>query len=122
MIPATQRFYEAVINRSLVARKDDEVLARHLRNAVTKTDSRGSRVVKESQTSVRKIDAAVAAIMAFDRASHVQVGAPQVWSLSETVARLQAERAAKTAGGQPAPPGSTSAVASRPDGVKFIRF
>jgi phage terminase large subunit-like protein len=37
-----------------------------------KTDSRGSRLAKESKSSARKIDLAVAAVMAFDRAQFVK--------------------------------------------------
>jgi phage terminase large subunit-like protein len=44
-------------------------LARHLANAVLKTDSRGSRIVKESPHSPRRIDLAAAAVMAVDQAA-----------------------------------------------------
>jgi phage terminase large subunit-like protein len=36
---------------------------------VTKIDALGPRIVKEKRDSPRKIDAAVAAVLAFDRAS-----------------------------------------------------
>lgn len=85
MVPATQRFYEAVLNRSLV-HAGDPVLGRHLRNCVVKSDSRGSRVAKDAAGSQRKIDAAVAAIMAFDRACRPQSTAPQVWDLAALLA------------------------------------
>jgi phage terminase large subunit-like protein len=68
MIPATQRFYELVTTAGLT-HSGDPRLTRHLANAVMKTDSRGSRIVKESPHSPRKIDLAVAAIMAADRAA-----------------------------------------------------
>lgn len=68
MVPATQRFYEAVLNGTLT-HSGDERLARHVGNAVIKTDARGSRLSKDSKSSGRKIDLAVAAVMAFDRAS-----------------------------------------------------
>jgi phage terminase large subunit-like protein len=68
MTPATQRFYEAVINRGLT-HSGDPRLARHIGNAVLKTDHRGQRLVKETTYSARKIDLAVAAAMALDRAS-----------------------------------------------------
>ena len=67
LAPATARFYEAVINRHLT-HDNDARLARHLSNCVLKTDSRGQRVTKESRTSTRHIDAAIAALMALDRA------------------------------------------------------
>ena len=71
MTPATQRFYEAVLNRGL-SHSGDPVLGRHIANAVPKVDSRGQRIVKESVRSDRKIDLAVAAVMAFDRAASVE--------------------------------------------------
>lgn len=68
MVPATQRFYEAVLNRT-VTHSGDPRLARHIGNCVIKTDGRGSRLAKDTKNSPRKIDLAVAAVMAFDRAS-----------------------------------------------------
>lgn len=68
MIPATQRFYELVMTRGL-SQSGDARLARHLGNAVVKTDSRGSRIVKDSPHSPRKIDLGVAGIMGVERAS-----------------------------------------------------
>lgn len=68
MTPATQRFYEAVMNEGLT-HSGDQTLARHISNAVLKVDARGQRITKEAKNSVRKIDLAVAAVMAFDRAS-----------------------------------------------------
>jgi phage terminase large subunit-like protein len=37
-------------------------------NATLKVDSRGARLAKDARNSPRKIDLAVAAVMAFDRA------------------------------------------------------
>jgi phage terminase large subunit-like protein len=71
MTPATQRFYEAVMNRGLT-HSGDPRLARHIGNAVLKVDSRGHRIMKENKSSPRKIDLAVAAVMAFDRAASVE--------------------------------------------------
>ena len=45
------------------------MVARHFTNAVVKMDNLGTRIVKEARNSPRKIDAAVAAIIAYDRAS-----------------------------------------------------
>jgi phage terminase large subunit-like protein len=70
MTPATQKFYELVANRALT-HSGDRRLARHLANAMLKVDSRGQRIVKEHKTSTRKIDLAVAAVMAVDRATVV---------------------------------------------------
>jgi phage terminase large subunit-like protein len=66
MVPATQKFYEAVMNQSFT-HDGDERLARHVSNTVTKTSSRGIMVAKA--TNKRKIDAAVAAIFGYDRAT-----------------------------------------------------
>jgi len=68
MVPATQRFYEAVINRS-VTHSGDPRLARHVDNCIVKVDSRGARLAKDAKNSPRKIDLAVAAVMALDRAA-----------------------------------------------------
>jgi phage terminase large subunit-like protein len=68
MVPATQRFYEAVLNQTL-SHSGDPRLARHVANCVIKTDQRGSRLAKDSKNSPRKIDLAVASVMALERAS-----------------------------------------------------
>jgi phage terminase large subunit-like protein len=67
MVPATARFYEAVLNQGLT-HSGDPRLARHMDNATLKVDSRGARLAKDARNSPRKIDLAVAAVMAFDRA------------------------------------------------------
>jgi phage terminase large subunit-like protein len=66
MVPATQKFYEAVVNQSFT-HDGDERLARHIANCVTKQSSRGVMVAKAS--SKRKVDAAVASIFGYDRAT-----------------------------------------------------
>jgi len=66
MVPATQKFYEAVVNQSFT-HDGDERLARHISNCVTKQSSRGLMVAKAS--SRRKVDAAVASIFGYDRAT-----------------------------------------------------
>jgi phage terminase large subunit-like protein len=68
MQPATARFYEAVVNGELT-HSGDSRLARHVGNAVLREDARGARLAKERRDSPRKIDAAVAAVMAHDRAA-----------------------------------------------------
>ena len=79
MTPATTRLYEAVVNRA-VTHSGDRRLARHVSNAVLKTDSRGTRLAKEHRDSARKIDLAVAAIMAVDRAGwHAGRGVPMIY-------------------------------------------
>jgi phage terminase large subunit-like protein len=68
MVPATQRFFEAVMNGGLT-HSGDHRLARHVGHCVIKSDSRGQRVTKESKYSSKKIDLAIAAVMSFDRAA-----------------------------------------------------
>jgi phage terminase large subunit-like protein len=68
MTPATARFYEAVVNGQLT-HSGDTRLARHVGNAVLREDARGARLAKERKDSPRRIDAAVAAVMAHDRAA-----------------------------------------------------
>lgn len=63
MVPATARFYEAVLNGQLT-HSGDERLARHVDNCTVYTDSRGARLRKDSRNSPRKIDLAIAAVMA----------------------------------------------------------
>jgi phage terminase large subunit-like protein len=79
MAPATQRFYELVTTRGLT-HSGDQRLARHVANTVLKSDSRGSRIVKESPHSPRKIDLAVAAVMAIDRAAFWAGKKPVNWA------------------------------------------
>jgi phage terminase large subunit-like protein len=68
MTPATARFYEAVVNGALT-HSGNSRLARHIGNAVLREDARGARLAKERKDSPRRIDAAVAAVMAHDRAA-----------------------------------------------------
>ncbi|MGH2970159.1 MAG: terminase large subunit domain-containing protein [Solirubrobacteraceae bacterium] len=68
MVPATQRFYEAVLNKTL-SHSGDKRLARHVGNCVLKVNQRGAQVSKETKNSPRKIDLAVAAIVALARAA-----------------------------------------------------
>jgi phage terminase large subunit-like protein len=68
MTPATARFYEAVVNQQ-PTHPGDSRLARHVSNAVLREDARGARLAKERKDSPRRIDAAVAAVMAHHRAA-----------------------------------------------------
>jgi len=68
MVPACAKFYDAVVEQRLI-QDGNPVLARHLANAVTKVDNLGPRIVKENRHSPRKIDGAVAAVLAVDRAT-----------------------------------------------------
>lgn len=67
MVPACTSFYDAVMEQRLT-HDGDPLLARHLSNAVIKIDNIGPRIVKENRASSRRIDAAVAAVVAYDRA------------------------------------------------------
>ena len=67
MSPATQRFFDMTVGGEL-SHDGHPGLSRHIGNATLKQDARGSRISKESRHSSKKIDAAVAAIMAVDRA------------------------------------------------------
>jgi phage terminase large subunit-like protein len=68
MVPACSKFYDAVVDGKMI-HDGNPLLARHLDNAVVKIDNLGPRIVKENRASQRRIDAAVAAVLAFDRAT-----------------------------------------------------
>lgn len=69
MAPATDRFYAAVVDQTLT-HDGDYKLAAHLAHAVAKRTPMGDLIAKDRKSSPRKIDAAVAAIVALDRAAH----------------------------------------------------
>jgi phage terminase large subunit-like protein len=68
MIPATAKVFDAVVEKQLI-QDGNPTLARHLDNCIIKSDAKGTRVTKEHNNSKRKIDAAIAFIIAFDRAT-----------------------------------------------------
>ena len=68
MVTSCAKFFDAVLDKKM-AHDGNPLLARHLSNAVVKSDNLGVRIVKENRNSSRRIDAAVAAIIAFDRAT-----------------------------------------------------
>jgi phage terminase large subunit-like protein len=68
MAPATQRFYE-LVTTGQISHDGDPRLTRHLRNALLKIDARGQRLVKDARNTSKKIDLAVASVMATDRAN-----------------------------------------------------
>jgi phage terminase large subunit-like protein len=70
LAPATASFYEAVLNKALTHDGSAE-LGRHISHAIIKQDPRGVRITKEYKKSPRRIDLAMAAIMAFDRAKEL---------------------------------------------------
>jgi hypothetical protein len=73
MMPATKKIFDAVVNR-LVAHDHNSALANHINNARTKETLRGFRLIKPTKTSSRKIDLAIAATMAHDRATTIRDG------------------------------------------------
>jgi phage terminase large subunit-like protein len=79
MVPATQQFYEAVLNKQLT-HSGDPRLARHVANCIVRVDQRGARVAKETKTSMRKIDLAVAALTAHGRAVSLFSTPPNRWT------------------------------------------
>lgn len=69
MSPATTGLREAVLNRELT-HSGHPGLGEHVANAVLRDDARGVRITKASKHSRRRIDLAVAVVMANARAAH----------------------------------------------------
>lgn len=67
MVPATQAFYDAVMDQNLT-HDGSPALARHIGNAVLRVDNKGARITKEYKASTKHIDLAVAAVIAHHRA------------------------------------------------------
>jgi phage terminase large subunit-like protein len=67
MVPACQDFYTGVMEKTL-SHDGDPRLASHIANAILKDDRHGPRIVKENKSSQRKIDLAVCAVGAYERA------------------------------------------------------
>lgn len=68
MAPATDRVYAAVMTQEL-SHDGDERLSQHISNAVAKSTAMGDLISKDKRNSNKKIDSAVAAIVAYDRAA-----------------------------------------------------
>jgi len=68
MVGSCAKFFDMVMDHDLV-HDGNPAMARHLSNAVVKQDNLGPRIVKESRSSPRKIDLAVAGVIAVDRAT-----------------------------------------------------
>lgn len=75
MVPSTAKFYDAVMSGN-IRHDHDPQLARHLDNCVIRTDRLGPRITKEHKGSPRKIDGAVCAVGAFDRATFYREAPP----------------------------------------------
>ena len=71
MVPACSQFAELVLTRAL-AHDHNPALSRHVANCHTRSDRYGVRVTKETRQSKRRIDAAVASIMALDVALRLE--------------------------------------------------
>lgn len=69
MGPATDRLFQLVME-ARVTHDGDARLARHVTNCIAKPSPHGDLVTKDRRMSPRKIDAAVAAVVAVDRAAH----------------------------------------------------
>lgn len=82
MAPATDRLYQAVSTGALT-HDGDPRLAAHIAHCVAKPTPLGDLVSKDKRGSPRKIDAAVAAIVAYDRAAwHTQRNRKRVRSFA----------------------------------------
>ena len=68
MAPATDRLYQAVVT-NVVTHDGDPKLSAHIAHCTAKATPMGDLVAKDKRGSPRKIDAAVAAIVAYDRAA-----------------------------------------------------
>lgn len=69
MAPATDRFYQLCADGRLT-HDGDVRLAAHVAHCVAKATPLGDLITKDRRMSPRKIDAAVAAVVAVDRAAH----------------------------------------------------
>lgn len=68
MAPATDKFYQAVVQGDLTL-ADDPAFIQHFHNAVAKSTTLGDSISKDKKNSKNKIDAAVGSILAFDQAT-----------------------------------------------------
>lgn len=68
MGPATDRLFQAVAEQA-ITHDGDERLAAHIAHCIAKATPHGDVVTKDKRMSTRKIDAAIAAIIAADRAA-----------------------------------------------------
>lgn len=66
MAPATDRLYQAIVDGS-VTQDGDPRLAAHMAHCVARPTPQGDVITKDKRGSPRKVDAAIAAIAAFDR-------------------------------------------------------
>lgn len=69
MGPATDRMFQAVVNQE-ITHDGSEGMAAHFSHATARSTAAGDLLQKDKRNSPRKIDAAVAAVIALDRAAH----------------------------------------------------
>ena len=87
MAPATAAFHQAAVTSHLTHDGNPD-LRRHVSNAVLIPNTRGDKLAKDSKHSPRKIDLAVAALMAFHRAAELKPSKPRVVDMNEEFARM----------------------------------
>ena len=68
MTQATVAMFEAIVDGHL-SHNGDPALVRHFSNAILREDHRGSRISKTNKSSTRKLDLAVASLIAHHRAA-----------------------------------------------------
>jgi len=90
MAPAQAGFRQA-IGHGRLTHSGDPDLRRHVANAVLVPSSRGDKLAKDSKSSPRRIDLAVAATMAHSRATQLTPQRPRIIDLNKVV--LDARRA-----------------------------
>lgn len=78
MIPATQAAYQAIVNGE-VEHDGDPVLARHIRSAMAVQTQRGGERITKGSKAKKKIDAAVALLMALHTAALLSKEGEVVW-------------------------------------------
>lgn len=86
--PAWLAFRDAVMDGGLT-HDGDETLARHVGNLVVKSDRFGERPTRDRSQPRSFIDAGIAAIVAFDRASRLAGVPPERESVYETRGMLE---------------------------------
>lgn len=79
MVPACEEFYKAVMNGA-ISHDHNPQLGLHISHTRIKSDKLGTRITKESKNSRNKIDLAVAAVIAHDRA--IQLPEPKKRTLT----------------------------------------
>jgi phage terminase large subunit-like protein len=67
MAAACSSFYQAATTGA-ISHDGNPALTRHIQNAVLKESAQGAFITKQSPSSAAKIDAAVAAVIAYNRA------------------------------------------------------